>query len=105
MGFLHLKNVAGFDEEEMFKATRQFHSIPEKEKHRLKWKNHNASNTNIYRGLAPFVDNDMSHKELFDMGLPYERVSEEERKYRLHEETPFPEGSAKYDKLKKYYAE
>ena len=43
----------------------------------MKWRNHNPDNKNIYRGLAPFVDNDVSHKELFDMGYPYEWLSEE----------------------------
>ena len=36
------------------------------------------------------------------MGLPYHLVSEDERKYPLHEETPFPAG---YPELKQFYEE
>ena len=87
---MYITNIEGFDEEKMFSKTKEFHSLPESVKHTLKWKNHNPENKNIYRGLAPFVDNDESHKELFDMGVPYNSVSEEEKQYPLHEETPFP---------------
>jgi isopenicillin N synthase-like dioxygenase len=83
LGFLHIKNVDGFDEQAMLKAAKDFFNIPESEKHKLKWRNHNKENKNIYRGLAPFVDNDVSHKELFDMGYPYELLSEEAKKYPL----------------------
>lgn len=40
--------------------------------------------------MQPFMDNDASHKELFDMGYPWAWTSEEQRKYPLVEETPFP---------------
>jgi hypothetical protein len=53
--------------------------------------------------MAPFVDNDISHKELFDMGVPIHNVSEKEKLFPLHEETPFPKGKPEYDKLKKIY--
>lgn len=36
------------------------------------------------------MDNDPSHVEIFDMGLDYEMVSEEEQQYSLHEPTPWP---------------
>jgi len=39
------------------------------------------------------------------MGIPLENISEEERKYPLYEETPFPTGNSFYDGLKKYYIE
>jgi len=90
LGFISIKNVEGFNEAETYENAKQFHSISEEDKDVLKWKNHNKNNTNIYRGLAPFVDNDESHKELFDMGIPLRLVSEEEKKYALYEETPFP---------------
>jgi isopenicillin N synthase-like dioxygenase len=70
LGFLHITNVPGFNEKALFKVCKAFHSMPSKEKDKLKWKNHNPANKNRYRGLAPFVDNDESHKELFDMGQP-----------------------------------
>ena len=105
LGFVYIKNVDGFDEDVMLSACKAFHSIPDKEKEKLMWKNHNPNNKNIYRGLSPFLDNDESHKELFDMGISLENISEEEKKYPLYEETPFPTGNSFYDGLKKYYME
>jgi isopenicillin N synthase-like dioxygenase len=102
VGFLHLKNIEGFDEDELFKICKEFHSIPESIKHKLKWKNHNPTNSNRYRGLAPFVDNDPSHKELYDMGGDYDLVSEGEKKYPLYERTPFPQ-AAKYQHILKAF--
>ena len=81
------------------------HAIPNKVKRTLYWKNHNPDNKNICRGIAPFCDNDASHKELFDMGLDYSKISAKLKKYPLYEETPFPTGTKKYDALKKYYTE
>lgn len=52
---------------------------------------HNPENTNKYRGLIPILDNDPSHKECFDMGMDVELIDEEERKYILYEQTPWPE--------------
>ena len=37
------------------------------------------------------------------MGCPYETVSEEEKKYPLHEKTPFPVGKPEYDEMKKVF--
>jgi len=102
VGFLHLKNVPGFDEDEHFAKVQEFHAIPESEKHHLKWHHHNRDNPNYYRGLAPFVNNDPSHKELFDMGGSIALVSEEEKQYPLVEETPFPLGQ-EYAHLKPHY--
>ena len=99
LGFLHISNVEEFDEAVMFQAVKDFFAISEDEKHKLKWRHHNKENKNIYRGLAPFVDNDESHKELFDMGYPYELLSEEAKKYPLQEETPFPSGTPEFDNL------
>mmetsp|Transcript_73200 Transcript_73200/g.191890 ORF Transcript_73200/g.191890 Transcript_73200/m.191890 type:complete len:362 (+) Transcript_73200:58-1143(+) len=104
IGFLHLKNIPSFpnpehpeellafDDSELLMALQVFHaSMTAADKRSVMWRNHNPENTNIFRGLAPFVDDDESHKELFDMGLPYRLVSEAERKVApLQEETPFP---------------
>lgn len=102
VGFLHLKNVEGFDEDEHLARVQEFHSIPDSEKESLKWHHHNTANPNYYRGLAPFVDNDPSHKELFDMGGSIGLCSEEEKAYPLVEETPFPKGE-QYAYLKTHY--
>ena len=56
---------------------KAFHDMPADVKSKLKMYHHNNENPNKYRGLAPFLDNDPSHKELFDMGLPYKYVSDD----------------------------
>lgn len=50
----------------------------------------NKKNPNVYRGMAPFVDNDASHIEIFEVGTDFSKVSPEEQDTPLHEETPFP---------------
>ena len=100
LGFLCIKNVDGFDETEMLSACRDFHSISDIEKRKLLCKSHNPENKNIYRGLSPFIDNDESHKEFFDMGVSMDEISDEERKHPLYEETPFP---ANHDQLHGFY--
>jgi isopenicillin N synthase-like dioxygenase len=105
LGFLHITNVPGFNEKALFKVCKAFHSMPSKEKDKLKWKNHNPANENRYRGLAPFVDNDESHKELFDMGQPQRLLTKKARKISLYEETPFPSGAKKYDVIRKSFEE
>ena len=76
VGFLHLKNLKGFDEDELLKTIKQFHALPDSVKDKLKPKHRNKANSNIYRGWFPFEDNDVSHKEFFDMGAPYDEISE-----------------------------
>jgi isopenicillin N synthase-like dioxygenase len=51
------------------------------------WK---PENKNVYRGLAPFIDNDPSHVEIYDMGMDFDKVSPGEQDYQIHEETPWP---------------
>ena len=68
VGFLHLKNVPGFDEDNLLADIKEFFSIPDKIKKQGQPKHLNNKNENIYRGWFPFLDNDISHKEFFDMG-------------------------------------
>ena len=103
VGFIYIKNVKGFDEDEMLSACKAFHNLPNKEKEKLLWKHHKSDNKNIYRGLSPFLDNDESHKELFDMGIEMNKISDYEKKFPLYEETPFPGGNSFYDGLHEYY--
>jgi isopenicillin N synthase-like dioxygenase len=70
---------------------QDFHNLPNEVKNGLKMQHHNRDNKNRYRGLVPFLDNDPSHKELFDMGWPYHQTSDSQKKYPIIEETPFPE--------------
>ena len=90
VGFAYIKNFKQWNEQEHFSLIKAFHNLPQTEKDRLKMRHHNSQNVNRFRGLVPFIDNDPSHKELFDMGLPYHLHSEEEKQYCLVEETPFP---------------
>ena len=102
VGFAYIKNFAQWDEQEHFKLIKAFHDLPTSEKDRLKMHHHNKANHNRYRGLVPFLDNDPSHKELFDMGLPYHLHSQQEKKYKLVEETPFPTNE-EYNWIKEGY--
>ena len=90
VGFLQLKNVPGFDEETLLKDTKEFHSMPAEVK-KMGWPNHlNKENKNIYRGWFPFMDNDPSHKEFFDMGLPLREYSHEHKLFPIVEDNPMP---------------
>ena len=55
------------------------------------WKHQCPENKNIYRGLTPVVGNDPAHKEMYDMGCSLRLVANENLKYALYEDTPFPE--------------
>ena len=90
LGFLALSNIPGYDEEALFAHQKWFFALSPEVKQRL-YKNHfRGENKNLYRGLAPFIDNDPSHKELYEIGLDWAKVSDDEKRYPLHEETPWP---------------
>ena len=90
LGFFTLQNVAGFDEDKLYQATKAFFNISAEEKKSVAMRHHNEENHNYYRGLTPFQDNDPAHKEMYEMGMPYELISEEEKENCLSEPTPFP---------------
>ena len=91
LGFLALSNIPNFDEEALFQHSKWFFNLDDEVKRKL-YKNHFVKeNSNLYRGFAPFIDNDPSHKELYEMGLEWSQVSDEEKLCPLHEETPWPE--------------
>ena len=91
VGFFLLKNIPDFDQDELLKATKAFYKdVPEEERRKLITKNFNPKAENIVRGLSPFVDNKASHREIYDMGLPLKRCSDEALKLPLYEDTPFP---------------
>ena len=85
--------MPGYEEKDLLHYGKWLCSLPQEEKLKLHKKFWNSDNPNIYRGLAPFIDNDPSHVEIFDMGSDYDLISEEEREYSLHEKTPWPEQS------------
>jgi isopenicillin N synthase-like dioxygenase len=41
IGFLHIRNVKGHDEDELLEACKAFHAIPESEKKKLYLHHHN----------------------------------------------------------------
>ena len=83
--------MEGWDEAEHLRIVKAMHSISVSEKKKLYMRHYNLENKNRYRGMVPFLDNDVSHKEFFDMGYPWEWTSDEQRVYPLIEKTPFPE--------------
>ena len=102
VGFLQLKNVPGFDEDILLRDTKEFHSMPAHIK-KQGWPNHiNKENKNMYRGWFPFMDNDPSHKEFFDMGLPLSEYSDDHKTYPIVEDNPFPK-EAKYRSIVNRY--
>ena len=74
-----MKNIEGFDEAALLRDIKEFHSMPETEKRKLYTHQFNPENANKFHGLFPFIDNDPSHKEFFDMGSPIEEADENER--------------------------
>lgn len=90
LGFLLVSNVPEYDEIQLFEHQKWFFSLPVEEKKKL-YKNHFLrENPNYYRGFAPFIANDPSYKELYEIGLDMGKVSKEEQQYSLHEDTPWP---------------
>ncbi len=98
LGFLLLSNIPGYDEENLFEQQKWFFNLPDDVKAKLQKNHFNKENPNFYRGFAPFIANDPSFKELYEIGLDYSKVSEDEQIYSLHEETPWPvcEGCEKF---------
>ena len=80
VGFCLITNVQGHDEDNLFKAVKAFHSVPDKEKMKLALNHYNRKNKNIYHGYFPFLKNDVAHKEFYQLGRPLSDYSEWERK-------------------------
>ena len=99
LGFFHIRNIEGFNEDELLRDFKEFHALPDEIKHTLKQKVHNADNANRYRGFVPFLPNADSHKELLDMGCDYDTLTDDEKRQPLTEETPFPK-EAEYAHIK-----
>lgn len=90
VGFFIIQNAPGHDEEKLKYWGSWLCNLPKEEKDRLTKKYWNPENPNVYRGLAPFIDNDPSHVEIYDMGMDFDQVSAEEQEYQIHEQTPWP---------------
>ena len=90
LGFLLLSHIPGFEEKELFQHQKWFFGLPDDVKRKL-YKNHFLKdNQNFYRGFAPFIANDPSYKELYEIGLDLSKVSDKEKEFSLHEDTPWP---------------
>ena len=69
VGFIYLKNVVGYNQDELYQAVKAFYyDIPIEDKEQLKLKHFNQENPNRLLGYFPFIDNDPSHKEIFHSG-------------------------------------
>ena len=79
LGFLQLKNIPGFDETRLLADIKEFHQLPDEVKSSLYVRQFNKNNVNRFHGMFPLLDNDVSHKEFFDMGSPIEEADEDER--------------------------
>lgn len=78
LGFLLLSNIPGFDESQLFVHQKWFFNLSDDVKRKM-YKNHFLKeNPNYYRGFAPFIANDPSYKELYEIGLDLSKVSEQE---------------------------
>ena len=75
VGFILIDNVPDFNEDELLKASKAFHNLPLEMKMKLALKHFNNETRNVYRGYFPFLDNDPSHKEFYDMSRPLKDIS------------------------------
>ena len=91
VGFLLLSNIPDYDQAELLRAVNAFHNdIPLEDKYKLCPKHFNSQNENILRGFSPFIPNDPSHKEFYDMSHnPSDIEADELKKGMLYEETPW----------------
>ena len=90
IGFFVVTNVPGHDEKKLLEWGKWLCALSKEEKDRITKRFWNNVNPNVYRGLAPFIDNDPSHVEIYDMGFDYDKVSPNEQEYMIHEPTPWP---------------
>lgn len=99
VGFCLVTNVKGHDENNLLKAVKAFGNLPLKTKTKMALKHHVPENPNIYTGYHPFIDNNISHKELYDMQKPLEGIPEWERKgCALYHENPWVKGEEEWIK-------
>ena len=78
IGFFVVTNVPGNDEKKLLEWGKWLCALSKEEKDRITKRFWNKVNPNVYRGLAPFIDNDPSHVEIYDMGFDYDKVSPNE---------------------------
>ena len=91
VGFCLVKNIRNYDEKALFDASKAFHyDVPADAKEHMKLKHFNTANENISKGFFPFIANDPSHKEFYDMMRKLSTMPEEERRVcPLYEDAPW----------------
>ena len=94
IGFCLITNVPGHNEDEYLEAIKKFHSIPLEEKMKLALRHYVPGNKNIIHGYFPFLENNVAHKEFYDMARPLSDISKwESEGCPLYEENAWPENS------------
>jgi isopenicillin N synthase-like dioxygenase len=90
VGFLVIKNIPNYNEEPFFYALQKFHRLPQEIKRKMFPNKDNPENKFKYRGYKPFVNNDQSHKEFYEEGLPLSSIDPSEKNnFPLYESQPF----------------
>jgi isopenicillin N synthase-like dioxygenase len=79
VGFCLVTNVPGHNEEELLEAIKCFHNLPIEEKMKMAPKHFNQENSNTIHGYFPFLENDPSFKEFYDMARPLSDISKWEK--------------------------
>ena len=106
VGFCLINNVPQHDEEALFAAVKAFHALPLEAKSLLSPAHFITGNRNLFHGYFPFLDNDPSHKEFYDMGRPLSDISEWERQgCALYENSSFVTDSELYEESSKSLGE
>jgi isopenicillin N synthase-like dioxygenase len=75
LGFCYITNVKDFKEDELLDAIKAFHNLPVDFKMKMAPKHFNPENSNIFKGYFPFIENDPSFKEFYDMSRQYSDIS------------------------------
>ena len=79
VGFLLLSNIPDYNQDELLRAITAFHTkISLDDKMKMAPKHFNSNNDNRLRGFFPFIPNDPSHKEFYDMSHSLNELEPEE---------------------------
>lgn len=79
VGFCLVTNVKGHSEEELLEAIKAFHELSLETKLKMSPRHFVKGNESRYRGYFPFLQDDTSHKEFYDMTRPISDISEWEQ--------------------------
>ena len=98
VGFMYLKNVPQFDDEQLLQLTHWFFDLPVSHKRNVTRKNWREDSNQIYRGYFPVIPEWTSYKEGFEIGA-YEGTAKikpgsgHTLRDTLHEPNIWPNGS------------